>query len=80
MITVTGVDVDAEFHVARVYVDHLDRERAAVLEGVRTRLQRAVGRQIRLRRTPTLVFAADPAIEAGERVEEILRGIDDHER
>jgi ribosome-binding factor A len=33
-----------------------------------------------MKRTPRLAFRADPAIAAGSRVEELLRGLDkDHE-
>ena len=41
----------------------------------RTQLQAAISREVRLKRTPTLSFVADPAIAAGERVEEALRRI-----
>jgi ribosome-binding factor A len=45
----------------------------AVLEARRTELQSAIAREVRLKRTPTLSFVADPAVAAGERVEEALR-------
>lgn len=41
----------------------------------RVRLQAAVARQLRLKRTPELTFEPDPAIGTGSRVEEILRDI-----
>ena len=41
----------------------------------RRRLQAAIARQARLKRTPELVFRPDTVIEAANRVEEILRGI-----
>jgi len=57
---------------------------AATLSGHRLRLQAAVGRQLHLKRTPALSFEPDPAIGAGSRVEEVLRGIrrasDDEEK
>ena len=46
---------------------------AAVLEAKRADLQAAIAREVRLKRTPTLSFVADPAVAAGERVEEALR-------
>lgn len=48
---------------------------SASLAGHRVRLQAAVGRQLRLKHTPALVFEDDPAIGAGSRVEDVLRGI-----
>jgi ribosome-binding factor A len=38
-------------------------------------LQRTVGVQMTMKRTPRLTFKADPAIAAGSRVEELLRGL-----
>ena len=40
-------------------------------------LQRTVGAQMTMKRTPRLTFKADPAIVAGNRVEELLRGLTD---
>ena len=42
---------------------------------MRVRLQAAISSQVRLKRTPQLRFEPDPAIAAGERVEDILRSI-----
>jgi ribosome-binding factor A len=45
----------------------------------RRRLQAAIARQARLKRTPELVFRPDTVIEEANRVEAILRGIADEE-
>ncbi len=47
----------------------------AALEARRPELQAAIAREVRLKRTPMLSFVADPAIAAGDRVEEALRRI-----
>ena len=73
-VTVTGVEIDPEFFRALVYFDHLDDEQTEILDRLRPRLQRAVGNQVRLKRTPELMFRPDPAVEAGERIEGLLRG------
>ncbi len=52
-----------------------DDEAAAVLAELRVRLQRAIGDQARLKRTPELAFRPDPAVRGGERIDEILRDI-----
>ena len=39
------------------------------------RLQAAISHEVRLKRTPQLRFAADPAVAAGQRIEDILRGL-----
>jgi ribosome-binding factor A len=73
LLTVTGVEVDPDLRHARVWLASLSERDRAVLEAVRGRLQAAVGRQVHLKRTPLLSFAADPAVSSGQRVEEILR-------
>lgn len=73
LVTVTSVDTAADLRHAVVYLDSLEEAAAAALEERRSQLQRAVGRQVRLKRTPQLRFLADPSVAAGERVEEVLR-------
>jgi len=75
MVTVTSVEVAADMRSAVVYLASLDEATAAVLEEHRGHLQRTVGSQMTIKRTPRLSFRADPAIAAGSRVEELLRGL-----
>jgi ribosome-binding factor A len=77
LVTVTGVKADPDFRRARVWFDSLGvaEEVATVLGAYRVQLQAAVGRQMRLKRTPELTFSPDPAIAMGTRVEQILRGL-----
>ncbi|HYZ98651.1 MAG TPA: ribosome-binding factor A [Acidimicrobiales bacterium] len=49
----------------------------AALAGHRPRLQAAIARQARLKRTPELVFRPDTVIRQAERVEAILRELRD---
>ncbi len=80
LITITGVEVDVDLRHATVLFSSLPGEAVEALELARVRLQAALARQIRLKRTPQLAFAADPAVAAGGRVEDILRGISDSEQ
>ncbi|MGH8989202.1 MAG: 30S ribosome-binding factor RbfA [Acidimicrobiales bacterium] len=73
LLTVTSVDVSADLRAATVFLARMGEEPAAALEERRGQIQRAVGRQVRMKRTPRLQFAIDPAVSEGERVEEILR-------
>lgn len=80
LVTVTGVGVARDLSRATVWYSALatDAEAgvvAAALVRHRVRLQSAVGRQARMKRTPELAFRPDPAISSGRRVEEILRGM-----
>ncbi len=80
LVTVTGVKIEPDLRHAHVWFDTLaeGEKTAVVLQHHRVRLQAAVGRELRLKRTPELTFAPDPAIAIGTRVEEILREL--HER
>jgi ribosome-binding factor A len=78
MITVTSVDTKADMRNATVYLASIDDEAAAALEERRPQLQKLIGSQVTMKRTPRLTFKADPAIVAGSRVEELLRGMDRH--
>jgi ribosome-binding factor A len=46
---------------------------AGALSAARPHLQAAIGRQVRMKYTPQLLFREDPAIRTGARVDEILR-------
>ncbi len=75
LVTVTHVNVDPDLRRGVVLLSSLPEAAETALKEHRVRLQAAIGRQVRLKRVPQLSFAADPAIESGERVEEILRGL-----
>jgi ribosome-binding factor A len=80
MVTVTSVDVAPDMRTATVYVATLEEATAVVLEERRVHLQRTLGAQMTMKRTPRLTFKADPAIAAGSRVEELLRGLQGSQR
>jgi ribosome-binding factor A len=61
---------------ATVFLATLDTDQTEALEERRTHIQRVIGTQMTIKRTPRLTFKADPAIAAGSRVEELLRGLD----
>ncbi len=75
LLTVTHVEVDPDLRRAKVLLSSLGDEAEEALMENRTKLQATLARQVRLRRTPQLTFMADPAIQVGTRVEEILRDL-----
>lgn len=77
MLTITAVDCDPDLRHATVLLSSLSDQQAEALERARVRLQAAISHEVRLKRTPQLRFAADPAIAAGQRIEDILRSLDD---
>jgi ribosome-binding factor A len=80
LLTITGVEVDRDLRHAVVFYDSLQGEEgdAVVLEALgshRVRLQASINRQARLRRTPELSFQPDPGVRSGQRIDELLRGL-----
>jgi ribosome-binding factor A len=76
-VTVTDVRTSADLSHARVYVSVLGDEerREATLEGLRSAhgyLQRRIGSELRMKRTPTLDFVYDDTTDRALRIEEIL--------
>jgi ribosome-binding factor A len=81
LVTVMRVDVDPDLRHATVYVDTpeggvRDDDMLAALEENRIRLQAAVARQARLRRTPTLGFRPDEIERSAAHLEDVLRNLD----
>jgi ribosome-binding factor A len=78
-VSVTGVDTAPNLRTAKVYVDVLktdgQADALAALERAAKRLQAAIGRQVRMKYTPTLSFEIDSGITGGERIDAILRNI-----
>ncbi len=80
-LTVTGVEVDADLNKAVVYISTLadeshDDEILEALDEHRKAVQADIGRSARIRKVPEVVFAFDPAVRAGARIEGILAGLD----
>lgn len=83
-LTVTGVEVDSDLNRAEVFISALgvepdpdqDAEYLEALGEYRKPIQAEIAAQARLRKTPEVVFAFDPGVRAGARIEEILSGLD----
>jgi ribosome-binding factor A len=76
-VTVTGVETSPDLRQATVFVSVLgpERKRNATLQGLdssRGILQGRVNRELRLKRTPQLVFEYDPTVERGVRLSKLI--------
>ncbi len=76
-VTVTDVKTSPDLRRARVYVTVLgtNDEKAATMAGLQSAhgiLQRRVGAELRMKRTPTLEFVYDDTTDRAMRVEELL--------
>ncbi|GAA4701106.1 30S ribosome-binding factor RbfA [Brevibacillus fulvus] len=79
-VTVTSVDVTSDLQLAKVYVSIFgsEEQREASLAGLHKAkgfLRTELGRRIKLRHVPDLVFKLDESIDYGNKIESILREI-----
>lgn len=75
-VTITGVEVARDLRNARVYYAALGRQDDEIEAGLKAaapHLQGVLGREVRMKYVPRLEFQLDPAIETGQRVEDIIR-------
>lgn len=83
-VTVTGVDVTNDLSQAKVYLSVLgsDEQKEETLRALaqgKGFLRTEVGRRIRLRHTPELIFKFDTSIEYGSKIEDLLHKINSGE-
>jgi ribosome-binding factor A len=84
-VTVTGVEVSGDLRLATVYYsvlgpDEAHQQSAEALRSATPHLRKTIGRQVRLKYLPNLVFTEDPAMAQGERVEQIIRQLHAQEK
>lgn len=79
-VTVTGVETSVDLRSARVFVSVLGgtAERDAALEGLDSAsgfLQKRVGEELRMKRTPTLAFVHDDSVDTGMRISKLIQDV-----
>ncbi len=79
-LTVTGVDISNDLTHAKIFVSILGdpdqrRESFAVLERTKGFIRSEIGRRIRLRQTPEIVFKLDETAAYSERIGRVLNGL-----
>ena len=84
-VTVTGVKVTPDLRHAIVFYTAMgnDKERTATAAGLRSataHLRQVIGRQVRMKVLPDLVFEEDETIETAERIDELLRALHEEDR
>ena len=77
-VTITGVDMTPDLHLAKVYYTVLGDEtsRRDTEKGLKKAvpfLRHELGRRIRLRYTPDLMFVFDSTLDFGERIDNLLK-------
>lgn len=81
-VTVTDVDVTGDLQEATVYITSLGnaREKEETLKALEKAsgfIRSEIGSRIRLRRTPEIKFAFDSSIEYGNKIDELLRSLNE---
>ena len=79
-VTITGVEVTPDLHLARVYYtvvgdEAMRRQTAAGLKSSIPFIRQQLGRQLRMKYLPDLIFEYDTSIEYGNRIESLLRDL-----
>ena len=79
-VTVTGVKVSPDLHVAWVYYTVLGDERQrhatrAALRSATSHLRHELGRQVRLKVTPELRFEEDGVADSAARIDRLLEQV-----
>ena len=88
MISISGVEVTADGSYATCYVSTLDMRKSPeekeahekeILAGLASAsglMRNEIGKQVRMRRTPQLIFKMDHSMEYGEHIDKILDSMD----
>ncbi len=79
-VTITKVTVSEDFRLAKVYFSVAgtleERERSMKgLDSAKGYVRKELGRRIRLRYTPQIMFQFDPSIEYAIQMEELIQSI-----
>ncbi|KAF0221694.1 MAG: ribosome-binding factor [Geobacteraceae bacterium] len=79
-VTVTGVKVTDDLHLATVYFTVIgnDEEKKATEQGLNSArgfIRKEMGKSLRMRYVPDLVFKYDVSVAYGNRIESLIREI-----
>jgi ribosome-binding factor A len=81
-LTVTGVDVTNDLSQAKVYLSVLgsDEDKANSLQAVAKAtgfIRSELGKRVRLRKVPELLFKIDESVDYGSRIESLLHQLNE---
>ena len=83
-VTITAVDVSSDLSLAKVFFtvigdDNARTDSAAGLKSAIPYIRREIGKQLRLRVVPEVIFHYDTSIDYGHHIESLLKGIQEKE-
>jgi ribosome-binding factor A len=83
-VTVTGVDLSDDLRHAKVFLSiYKDEEKETTLKAIEVAkgfIRRELGKRMRLRFLPELIFRLDKSIEYGNKIDRILKEIGNSKR
>jgi len=79
-VTITGVKVTDDLHLATIYftVVGTDEEKKGTEQGLNSArgfIRKEIGKNLRMRYVPDLVFKYDTSVDYGNRIDSLLRQI-----
>lgn len=79
-VTVTGVEMTGDLQQAKVYISVMgdEEQKMNTLEGLSRAkgfIRSEIGKVVKLRKTPELIFQFDESIEYGNKIEKLLQQI-----
>lgn len=83
-VTITGVEVSSDMRHARVFYSVMGDEESCKntekgLKSSVSYIRRELGKRLRMRYVPEIVFVIDKSLEYGNRIESLLRDIHEKE-
>lgn len=79
-VTITGVEVTDDLHLARIFFTVIGDEAAkkgteAGLKSAASHIRRELGKVLKMRYTPDILFKYDHSQEYGQRIDDLLREV-----
>ena len=80
-VTVTGVDLTDDLKIGKVYVSVLKEEERAltleILNDAKSFIRSLLGKRLRMKFIPTIEFRLDTSIEYGNKIDKLLKQIEE---
>jgi ribosome-binding factor A len=80
LVSVTDVEVTSDLSYAYVYVSILGGDRESSMAGLKSAcgyIRKEVGRNVKLRHTPEIIFKIDDSIEKGMYMENLIKKVNE---
>lgn len=80
VVSITDIELPSDFSIAKVYVSIYgsEEQQKQVMEALKDnapKMRKEIGKRIRLRNTPELLFYLDNSLERGSKITELINKI-----